>query len=61
MIVKFPGRWKIRSSQFTPATPEQAVAVSSAMAVMRGRLVRSIHFVETADGARLVIEMGAKR
>lgn len=62
MVVKFPGRWKVKSSAFTPASPEQAVAVSSAMAVMRGRMVQAIHFVETSNGgARLVIELGGKR
>ncbi len=62
MVMRFPGRWKTRASSFGPASAEQALAMSSVLAVIKGWRVRTVSFVEfREDGtARLVVDFGGR-
>ena len=56
VIAKLPGVAEVKTTTFRDAAMEQTLALSSAIAILKGRLVESMHFVEKSEGgARLVL------
>lgn len=61
VIARMPGVAEVKTTTFSAAVVEQTLALSSAIAILKGRLVESMHFVEKPEGgARLVIELGSR-